>query len=141
MKTLYESILDVDKNIDDESAIRLYKKWAPRTYSAKLEPADIYKYYLKSFKLKNLEAPDTNIRWIHYYVMRPWNKKNIQKIMEKLFVFILNHVSWDDAIKELLKNTPDIKNIEVEEPNDGVIELNFLNNTNGKAFGMMFQKL
>lgn len=141
MKTLYESIFDIDKNIDDNSVIRLYTKWGPRTYSAGLEPADVYKYYLKSFKLKNLEAPDTNIRWRHYYVMRPWNKKSIQKIMEKLFVFILNHVSWDDAIKELIKNTPDIKNIEVEEANDEVIELKFLNETNGKAFSMIFQKL
>ena len=141
MKTLYESIFDIDKNIDDDSAIRLYSTWGPRTFSAKLGPADVYRYYLKSFKLKNLEAPGTNIRWRHYYVMRPWNKKAIEQTMEKLFVFILNQISWDDAIKELLKNTPDIKNIEVEEPNDEVISLIFLNDTNGKAFSMSFEKL
>jgi hypothetical protein len=141
MKTLYESIFDIDKNIDDDSAIKLYTDWGPRTFSAKLGPADIYKLYLKPFKLKNLEAPDTNIKWKHYYVMRPWNKKAIEQIMEKIFVFILNQISWEDAIKVLIKNNPDIKNIEIDQPNEDVICLVFLNETNGKAFNMSFERL
>ena len=42
MKTLYESIFDIDKNIDDDSAIRLLSKWEPLVFRSNYGPKEVF---------------------------------------------------------------------------------------------------
>ena len=42
MKTLYESIFDIDDNIKDDSAIRLSSKWEPITFRSNYGPKEVF---------------------------------------------------------------------------------------------------
>lgn len=101
MKTLYESILDVDDLINNNSEILLSAFWKPLTFSSKVGPTELMTL-LKELNIKN--KPNNNVFWRDYYVMRPWNKKAIMKKVEDLIETILSCMTWKD-VESVLKNT------------------------------------
>ena len=94
MKTLYESIFDIDKNIDDDSAIRLLSKWEPLVFRSNYGPKEVFDI-IKVLKLDPIEV--NGIRWIDYTVERPWNKKSVQEGVENIIKHILSCYTWEEA--------------------------------------------
>lgn len=94
MKTLYESIFDIDKNIDDDSAIRLLSKWEPIVFRSNYGPKEVFDI-IKALKLDPIEV--NGIRWIDYTVERPWNKKAVQDGVENIIKHILYCYTWEEA--------------------------------------------
>ena len=94
MKTLYESIFDIDKNIDDDSAIRLLSKWKPIVFRSNYGPKEVFDI-IKVLKLNPIEV--NSIRWIDYTVERPWNKKSVQEGVENIIKHILSCYTWEEA--------------------------------------------
>lgn len=107
MRSLYESIFDIDKNIDDDSAICLVSYWKPISFSFTHGPLELLKL-LKQIDYKKLKSFEKDVRvdLIDYTVMRPWNKKTVQQKMEELFKPILSQHNWDEAIEILNNCTP-----------------------------------
>jgi hypothetical protein len=94
MKTLYESIMDIDSNIDDDSAIRLLSKWHPILFRSNYGPKEV----LDMIKLLKFDPIEVNgIRWIDYTVERPWNKKPIQDGIENIIKHILSCHTWEET--------------------------------------------
>lgn len=140
MQTLFESIMDIDKNIDDDSAICLVSYWKPTSFSCTCGPVELLKL-LKQIdykKLKNFEK-DIKVNLIDYTVMRPWNKKAIQQKVEELFKPILSQHSWNEVFEILNNCTPNhfkirdfsaIKNTFkldiIDQKDHTAIEINFM---------------
>lgn len=94
MKTLYESIFDIDNNIKDDSVIRLLSKWEPIVFRSNYGPKEVFDI-IKALKLDPIEV--NGIRWIDYTVERPWNKKSIQDGVENIIKHILSCYTWEEA--------------------------------------------
>lgn len=107
MKSLYESIFDIDKNIDDDSDICLSSYWKPISFSCTYGPVELLKL-LKQIDYKKLKKyeKDIEVNLIDYTVMRPWNKKVVQQKVEELFKPILSQHNWDEVFEILTNCTP-----------------------------------
>ena len=98
MKTLYESIFDIEDNIKDDSAIRLLSKWEPIVFRSNYGPKEVFDI-IKILRLDPIEV--NSIRWIDYTVERPWNKKSVQDGVENIIKHILSCYTWEEAQNKL----------------------------------------
>lgn len=94
MKTLYESIFDIDDNIKDDSAIRLLSKWEPISFRSNYGPKEVFDI-IKVLRLDPIEV--SGIRWADYTVERPWNKKHVQEGVVNIIKHILSCYTWEEA--------------------------------------------
>lgn len=141
MKSLYESIFDIDKNIDDDSVICLVSHWKPVSFSFTHGPVELLKL-LKQIdykKLKNFEK-DIKVNLIDYTVMRPWNKKVVQQKVEELFKPILSQHSWDEAFEILNNCTPNHFKIKVFSAPKNMIKLDIIDQKDHTAIEINFMK-
>lgn len=116
MKTLYESILDVDDLVNNNSEILLSAFWKPLTFRSKVGPVELMTL-LKEMGIKY--NPNNNVFWRDYYVTRPWNKKAVMKKVEELIETILSCMTWKD-VESALKNTKKYFNISIIEEKDRI---------------------
>lgn len=141
MKTLYESIFDIDKNIDDDSAICMASYWKPITFSCSLGPVELLNL-LKKFDYKKLKQSEknVNINTVEYYVMRPWNKKAVQDKVYELIKPILSQHNWVEVFKLLEKcSNGDFVIRNSSAPKD-VFKLYIEDTTTLTWFEIMFEK-
>ena len=96
MKTLYESILDVDKLMDDNSAIILNSRFYPVTWNTPYEPERLLKI-LNIFDWKRLSKKydsKLDINYVKSSIARHLNSKPISKKMNILINIILKEIDW-----------------------------------------------
>lgn len=106
MKSIYESILDVDKLIDDNSAIILNSRFYPVTWNTPYEPETLLKILNDEFDWKRLNKEYNSKLYINYVkssIARHLNSKPISKKMNILINIILKEIDWSKGCDYIVR--------------------------------------